>query len=251
MGAANTPPLQPGVVKAPRPNSGGRAHPGGRPNNPASAIAAVGRVSPISKPANSLKPSSSSKHVAMLTDSDRPHTPSSAGGSQSQEQSVTQAQTQLLTDIQDSPPADAVESSPDQAAVDESSQVAAEAVTAVEPAVESAAPVMNLTQSSRRPLKLMSVVDQTMRQGMSMTHGETLNTPRHNVGQGFAKWISKAVGTTALKEKTEIEDLPAYRLRVSSLQLHPFLPLQPPPPPLNPQPAGLPSLGQLPVSAIL
>ena len=140
---------------------------------------------------------------------------------------MSQAQTQTLTDDENPPHADAAESVPDQAAVDESSQAPAEAVAAVE-LEAGAAPAVTTTHDSRQPLKLMSVVDQTMRRAMSSAHGETLNTPRHNVGQGFAKWISKAVGTTALKEKTEIQDLPAYRLRVIPLPC--TLSLEPPPP---------------------
>ena len=174
----------------------------------------------------------------MHTDTDRPHTPSSAGNSQSQaqEHSMTQAQTQAITDFENSPDSDAAQSVPDQAAVDESAQAPAEAVAAVE-LEAGAAPAVANTRDSRRPLKLMSVVDQTMRRGMSSAHGEALNTPRHNVGQGFAKWISRAVGTTALKEKTEIQDLPAYRLRVSTPPLQPFLQPPPPPPPTTPFPA--------------
>ena len=132
---------------------------------------------------------------------------------------MTQAQTQAT---ENSFYANAAESVPDQATVDESAQAPAEAVAAVE--LEAGAiPAVAAAHDSRRPLNLMSVVDQTMRKGMSSAHGETLNAPRHNVGQGFAKWISKAVGTTALKEKTEIQDLPAYRLRVSTPPLQPFL----------------------------
>ena len=142
---------------------------------------------------------------------------------------MTQAQTQAITDAENSPHADAAESVPDQAAVDESARAAAEAVAAVE-LEAGAAPTVVVTRKSRQPLKLASVVDQSMRRGVSSGDGGTLNTPRHNVGQGFAKWISKAVGTTALKEKTEIQDLPAYRLRVSSSPLHSFL--DPPSPPL-------------------
>ena len=138
---------------------------------------------------------------------------------------MTQAQTQTLTDVENLPHADAAESM----AVDESAQATAEGVAAVEQEA-AAAPASAITHDASRPLKLMSVVDQTMRRAMSSSHNETLNTPRHNVGQGFAKWISKAVGTTALKEKTEIQDLPAYRLRVRS---HP---LPPPPPPSPPRP---------------
>ncbi len=82
-------------------------------------------------------------------------------------------------------------------------------------------PVSETSHSSLRPVKLQSIVNQTM----SWAHGgEALPTPRYHAGQGFAKWISKAVGTTALKEKTEIQDLPAYRLRVS-----PYYPTAPHP----------------------
>ena len=157
---------------------------------------------------------------------------------------MTQAHTQASAHVENSPHADAAESVPDQAAVDESALAAAEAMKAVK-LEAGAAPTVAATHDSRQPLKLASIVDQTMRRGMSSAHGGTLNTPRHNVGQGFAKWISKAVGTTALKEKTEIQDLPAYRLRVSTPPLHPFLDPAPPPfvtPSLG-RPPGHPILG--------
>ena len=38
-----------------------------------------------------------------------------------------------------------------------------------------------------------------------------------SMGRGFAKWIGRAVGTAGLKHKTELEDLPAYKLRVIQL----------------------------------
>lgn len=98
------------------------------------------------------------------------------------------------------------------AVTDLSLQPAVEAITAVEP--EAAVPlVKRSSHSSRRPLKLHSIVDQSM----SLARGEQPAAPRYHVGQGFAKWISKAVGNTALKEKTDIQDLPAYRLRVGFL----------------------------------
>ena len=256
MGAATTPLRQPGVARPPRPTSGGKGHPGGRPNsagrstNPHSAIAAVGRVSPLSKPATSLRPSLSSKRGSMLTDTDRPHSPSSTpeSHSQPQEQNLTQAQTQTPTDMEDLPHAEADDSAPDLAPIDESHQPSAEAMTAVEPEAVAAA-VVTRSHSPR----LMSVVEHSMLRGKSSAHGATLSTPRLNVGQGFAKWMSRAVGTTALKEKTEIEDLPAYRLRVSSFPppLFPFfLPSStfappptppPPPPPFSPPPPPPPN----------
>lgn len=216
LGAANTPLLQPGVARPPRPNSGCRAPSGGRPNsagrasnpNPPSALAAVGRVSPLGKAPTPLKPSLSSKHVAMATDPSQPSTP--AADSPSQQQRVTQAQTptenQGLGDAEDA----GMPSEP--TAVDASEQPVAETMAAVE-ADAAVGPVLGPSHSWKRPVKLQSIVNQTM--GLAQG-GEGLATPRYHVGQGFAKWISKAVGITALKEKTEIQDLPAYRLRVSS-----------------------------------
>lgn len=56
-----------------------------------------------------------------------------------------------------------------------------------------------------------SLVKTTMKQ--SNMPAMTLSGHK-SVGRGFAKWIGRAVGTTGLKHKTEIEDLPAYKLRV-------------------------------------
>lgn len=55
------------------------------------------------------------------------------------------------------------------------------------------------------------VVDSTLKQ--SNLPGLTL-TGHKSMGRGFAKWIGRAVGTAGLKHKTELEDLPAYKLRV-------------------------------------
>ena len=206
LGAANTPLLQPGVSRAPRPNSGGRPNSAGRPNSPRSAMAAVGRSSPSSRPTSPLKRPSSYKHVAMLADTDRAPSSSSAGESQPQEQDS--AETQTRTGSEDLPAAEPAEPAP------ESHEILPEAVSAVE--LESA-PTAVVPTSPKRLVSMKSVVSQTMRRQMSSAHGETLSSPRYHVGQGFAKWISRAVGISALKEKTEIQDLPAYRLRVSPL----------------------------------
>lgn len=112
---------------------------------------------------------------------------------------------------------------------DLSLQPAAEGITAVEPEA-AVPPVMRSSHNLKRPLTLHSIVDQSM----SIARGEPLPTPRYHVGQGFAKWISKAVGTTALKEKTEIQDLPAYRLRVGSCRPLPYPPFPSPKPQHSP-----------------
>ena len=212
LGAANTPLLQPGVARAPRPNSGGRPSSAGKPNSPHSAMAAIGKSSPSSRPSSSLKRPSSSKHVAMLTDKDRAPSSSSAGESQSQtqEQGVSQAQT--YTGTEGVLTSESIES----AGLDEAAQAMPEAVIAA----EAEAPAAAVAPSTQKPMKssnLKSVIEQTMRRQMSSAYAETLSTSKYKVGQGFAKWISRAVGTAALKEKTEIQDLPAYRLRVSCL----------------------------------
>ena len=60
------------------------------------------------------------------------------------------------------------------------------------------------------------VVDSTLKQ--SNLPGLTL-TGHKGMGRGFAKWIGRAVGTAGLKHKTELEDLPAYKLRVIQRKL--------------------------------
>jgi len=214
LGAANTPLLKPGVARPARPGSGGgRPSSGGRPNSPHSAMAAMGRVSPSSRPASALRRPQSSKHVAMLADSDLAHSSSSAGESQTQDPAATQSQAAQTddsalhgSDSATQPPGEA------DAAIDESSAAAEEA----EPAAEVAAAAVP-SSSRKQSFSLKAVIDQTMRRQMSsgQSHNEALDTPRHQIGQGFAKWISRAVGNAGLKEKTEIEDLPAYKLRVS------------------------------------
>ena len=102
----------------------------------------------------------------------------------------------------------------------ESSAAAEEA----EPAAEIAAAAVP-SNSRKQFFSLKAVIDQTMRRQMSsaLSHNDALDSPRHQIGQGFAKWISRAVGNAGLKEKTEIEDLPAYKLRVSCCALLCFL----------------------------
>lgn len=146
----------------------------------------------------------------MLTDTDRAPSSSSAGESQPQEQDSAEAE--MHTGPDELPAAEPAEAVPEAAALDESPDSLPEAVSAVEP---KCAPTAVVPSSPKRLFKMKSLVSQTMRRQMSSAHGETLSPSRYNVGQGFAKWISRAVGTSALKEKTEIQDLPAYRLRVS------------------------------------
>ncbi|DBB11592.1 TPA: hypothetical protein ACH3X3_006983 [Trebouxia sp. C0006] len=212
LGAANTPLLKPGVARPARPGSGGgRPSSGGRPNSPHSAMAAMGRVSPSSRPASALRRPQSSKHVAMLADSDRAHSSSSAGESQTQDPPASQAQP-AQTDDSALHGSDSAAQPPDEAetAIGESIAAAEEA----EPAAEVAGAAVP-SNGKRKSFTLKAVIDQTMRRQMSsgLGYNDALDTPRHQIGQGFAKWISRAVGNAGLKEKTEIEDLPAYKLR--------------------------------------
>ncbi len=218
LGAANTPLLKPGVARPARPGSGGgRPSSGGRPNSPHSAMAAMGRVSPSSRPASALRRPQSSKHVAMLADSDRAHSSSSAGESQTQDPPASQAQP-AQTDDSALHGSDSAAQPPDEAetAIGESIAAAEEA----EPAAEVAGAAVP-SNGKRKSFTLKAVIDQTMRRQMSsgLGYNDALDTPRHQIGQGFAKWISRAVGNAGLKEKTEIEDLPAYKLRVSCCSL--------------------------------
>ncbi len=222
LGAANTPLLKPGVGRPARPGSGGgRPSSGGRPNSPHSAMAVMGRVSPSSRPASALRRPQSSKHVAMLADSDCAHSSSSAGESQTQDPAASQGQPAHTDDsaLHDS---DSAAQPPDEAhtAIGESSAAAEEA----EPVAEVAAAAVP-SNGKRKSFTLKAVIDQTMRRQMSsgLGYNDALDSPRHQIGQGFAKWISRAVGNAGLKEKTEIEDLPAYKLRVSSCALLCFL----------------------------
>lgn len=58
------------------------------------------------------------------------------------------------------------------------------------------------------------LVDKTMRRNnMAVPGGAGLGAHK-SVGRGLVKWIGRAVGTQGLKHKTELEDLPAYNLRV-------------------------------------
>ena len=177
-------------------------------------MAAMGRVSPSSRPVSSLKRPPSTKHVAMLTGSDRAHSSSSAGESQSQDQTQAHAQVTNPDDsatIRSDSPA---QPSADAESVFDPSSAAQEAKTAAE---QEAAAAAVLPSSSKLSFTMRSVIDQTVRRQMSSVYGDAsmvMGSPRVHVGQGFAKWISRAVGNAALKEKTEIEDLPAYKLRV-------------------------------------
>ncbi|DBA68532.1 TPA: hypothetical protein ACH3X2_013596 [Trebouxia sp. C0005] len=210
LGAANTPLLKPGVARPARPGSGGgRPSSGGRPNSPHSAMATMGRVSPSSRPTSALRRPQSSKHVAMLADSDRAHSSSSAGESQAQDPAAPASQA-AQTDDSALHGSDSAAQPPGEAdtAISDSPAAAEEAAPAAEVA---AAAVPTRKQS----FSLKAVIDQTMRRQVSscLSHTEALGSPRHQIGQGFAKWISRAVGNAGLKEKTEIEDLPAYKLR--------------------------------------
>ena len=184
-------------------------------------MAAMGRVSPSSRPASALRRPQSSKHVAMLADSDRAQSSSSAGESQTQDPAASQVQP-AQPDDSALHGSDSAAQLPDEAdaAIGESSAAAEEA----EPAVEVAAAGV-ASNSKKQSFSLKAVIDQTMRRQMSsgLSHNDALESPRRQIGQGFAKWISRAVGNAGLREKTEIEDLPAYKLRVSSCALLCFL----------------------------
>ena len=78
-------------------------------------------------------------------------------------------------------------------------------------AAAEAAPVTH-GNAGKQSFSFKTVIDQTMKRHM----GSVYSAPgQSHVGQGFAKWISRAVGSAALKERTELEDLPAYKMRVS------------------------------------
>ncbi len=152
----------------------------------------------------------------MLTGSDRAHSSSSAGESQSQSQDQNEAQAQAAQSgnsaARESQSPTQLPAEADSATV-ESTSAPQEAESPAE--AEAAAPAA-VHSSSKRSFNLKSVIDQTMRRQMSSVYADAVSSPHHHVGQGFAKWISRAVGNAGLKEKTEIEDLPAYRLRVGS-----------------------------------
>ncbi len=153
----------------------------------------------------------------MLADSDRAHSSSSAGESQTQDPAASQGQP-AQTDDSALHGSDSAAQPPDEAdaAIGESSAAAEEA----EPAAEIAAAAVP-SSGKKHSFSLKAVIDQTMRRQMSsgVSYNDASDSPRHQIGQGFAKWISRAVGNAGLKEKTEIEDLPAYKLRVSCCAL--------------------------------
>ena len=142
-----------------------------------------------------------------MTDSEQTRSSSSTGESQPQDSAATQAQTAQLEESAGQP-----QSAADWPEAD-ASDAAEEAGQAAEP--EAAADAVAAAPSnSKRSLSFRSVIDQTMRRQGSTVYGDAGDSPRHHIGQGFAKWISRAVGHAGLKVKTDIEDLPAYKLRV-------------------------------------
>ena len=68
--------------------------------------------------------------------------------------------------------------------------------------------------SVQQDVSFTQVVDHTLKRA----NMPVLTLSGHkSMGRGFAKWIGRAVGTAGLKHKTELEDLPAYKLRVIQL----------------------------------
>ena len=143
-----------------------------------------------------------------MTDPEQANSSSSTGESQPQDLAVAQAQTAQLEDSAGQP-----QSAADWPEAD-ASDAAEEAEQAAEQPEAAADAVAAAPSSSKRSLSFKSVIDQTMRRQGSTVHGDAGDSPRHHIGQGFAKWISRAVGHAGLKVKTDIEDLPAYKLRV-------------------------------------
>ena len=146
----------------------------------------------------------------MVTDDTKAITSANASQSQISEATVAQA----------SNAADSAEESPaqqpavpglvdaDSSEAEQEAEPEAASATAAE-----AAPVTNAS-AGKQSFSFKSVIDQTMKRHM----GSVYSVPgQSHVGQGFAKWLSRAVGSAALKERTELEDLPAYKMRVSQL----------------------------------
>ena len=142
-----------------------------------------------------------------MTDSEQAHSSSSTGESQPQDLAATQAQTAQLEDSAGQQQSAADLPEVDTSDTAEETEQSAEREGAAD--VFAAAP-----SSSKRSLSFRSVIDQTVRLQGSAVYGDAVDSPRHHIGQGFAKWISRAVGHAGLKVKTDIEDLPAYKLRV-------------------------------------